>query len=141
MGKLSRRKGASWEREVARDLRPIFGEGVKRGLAQSRFGTDEAPDVDGASPFWYECKHGKSILFQAALEQAEGGMAEAGRPQDRWPVAVCKVDHKEPLVLMRWVHFLELVAEWRTNGGSDGGRHVDDQDGSFQGDAGGHADP
>lgn len=111
-GAHSRRKGKRWEQDIAREMRPIFGEDVKRGLAQSRFGAGEAPDVDGCRPFWFEAKHGQTVLFTAALEQAVRGMAEAGRPQDRWPVAVCKVDRKEPVVIMRWEHFKELVMEW-----------------------------
>ncbi len=115
-GRRSRLKGSTWERQVARDLRPVFGPGVKRGLAQSRFGRGEAPDVDCAPPLWVETKHGKTVLFQAALRQAEEGMAAAARPGDRWPIAVCKVDRTPPVVMMRWEHFLELVTEWHGNG-------------------------
>lgn len=118
IGRLSRRKGADWERQVAKDLRPIFGEHVKRGLAQSRFGRGEAPDVDGCAPFWIETKHGKQTNPRAALQQAEDGMSAAARDGDRWPVAVCKDNQPRPgvparpFVVMRYDTFLELLEEW-----------------------------
>ncbi len=112
IGRLSRRKGATFERQVAKDMRPIFGAHVKRGLAQSRFGRGEAPDVDGCKPFWIETKHGKQTNPRAALKQAEDGMAAAARDGDRWPVAVCKDDRAKPFVVMPYDVFLEILEEW-----------------------------
>ena len=97
---------------MARDLRTTFGDGIKRGLAQSRFGAGEAPDVDGVPCLWFETKHGKQVNLRAAYAQAVDAMAAAGRTKDRWPVAVCKDDRKNALVVMGWDHFLELLAEW-----------------------------
>ena len=112
-GRRSRNKGASFERQVARALRPIFGDGVKRGLAQSRFGRGEAPDVDGCAPFWCETKNGIKPNLRGALQQAVDAMAVANRPGDRWPIAVCKDDRKPAVVMMRWEHFLEMIEEYR----------------------------
>lgn len=114
-GRRSRRKGSTFERQVANDLKPIFGGGIKRGLAQSRFGAGEAPDVDGVPALWLETKHGKLVNLRAALAQATGAMAAAARPGDRWPAAVCKDDRKEPVVVMRWGDLLELLSEWHTS--------------------------
>ena len=63
-GKLSRMKGKVFEREVARDLRAIYGEQVKRGW-QAREGTD-APDVENV-PYWVECKHHQRVNVRAAV--------------------------------------------------------------------------
>lgn len=112
MGKRSRTKGRRFEQNTARALRPLYPN-AKRGLAQTRFGAGEAPDVDGCPPWWIECKHGKKPNLRAALSQAMTAMAEAGREQDQWPIAVCKDDRKEPIVVMRWADFLELVTEWK----------------------------
>ena len=112
IGKRSRTKGSTYERQVVRDLKSIFGDNIKRGLAQSRFGAGEAPDVDGVPCLWFEVKHGKQVNLRAAYAQAVDAMAAAGRTKDRWPVAVCKDDRKNALVVMGWDHFLELLAEW-----------------------------
>lgn len=115
LGRLSRNKGAAFERRVAQDMRPIFGSGVKRGLAQARFGRGEAPDVDGCAPFWCETKHGKKVNLRAALKQATEAMSEANRTQDAWPIAVCKDDRQQPMVVMHWGDYLQLLEEWWPN--------------------------
>lgn len=105
-GAASRRKGHTWERQVARDLREIFGPDVKRGF-QTRGGTKEAPDVDG-TPWFIECKCGKATNIKAALRQAVE--ATDGRP----PVAICKDDRTEPVVAMLYSDWLNLLhtVEW-----------------------------
>jgi hypothetical protein len=100
LGRRSRRKGKTWERELAALLRPLFGEHVKRGL-QSRCGRDGC-DVEG-TPFWLEAKHGKLVNVRAALRQALE--ATDGRPA----VVVAKDDRSAPLVVMRLGDWLELV--------------------------------
>src|SRR5690606_6910545 len=55
-GRRSRTKGASFEREVARQLRALW-PGARRGIGQARSG-GETPDVI-QTPFWIEAKHRK----------------------------------------------------------------------------------
>jgi hypothetical protein len=100
LGRRSRRKGKTWERELAALLRPLFGEHVKRGF-QSRCGRDGC-DVEG-TPFWLEAKHGKLVNVRAALRQALE--ATDGRPA----VVVAKDDRSAPLVVMRLEDWLGLV--------------------------------
>jgi len=105
LGKLSRNKGAVWEREVAAFLGALF-QGAKRGVGQSRFGNNSA-DVEG-TPFWVECKVGKTVNLRAALRQAEK------ETDGRVPVAVCKdnsVAGKSPevFVVLRVADFLQLA--------------------------------
>lgn len=98
-----RRKGRAWEQEVARKLRALFGDAVKRGL-QTRGGGKEAPDVDG-TPYHIECKHGRLVNLRAAL-------AQAIRDTDgRVPVVVAKDDRSEPIVVMRMSDWLRLEEE------------------------------
>ena len=97
---MQRTKGKVWEREVAKELRAIFGPGVKRGW-QARAGND-ACDVDG-SPFWVEAKHHKIVNIPAAYRQA--GSDTDGRPV----LVVSKSNRSEPLATMRWADFLELL--------------------------------
>lgn len=101
-GRRSRAKGKTWEREVAKLLRPVFGEHVKRGF-QSRSGRDGA-DVEG-SPFWVEAKHGRLVNVRAALAQAL--KATDGRP----PLVVAKDDRSEPFVVMQLHDFLRILAK------------------------------
>lgn len=104
MGALSRRKGASYEREVATDFRSVF-PGAKRGsMAQSR-DSSESPDVD-IPGFWPECKRGRITKPQAALDQAIAAV-----PDDRIPIAVCRDDKSFSTVTMRLEDFLDLLAE------------------------------
>lgn len=117
MGELSRRKGKVWEQECARRLKAIFGDQVKRGLAQSRFGACEAPDVTNVPGWWVECKHEKQVNLRAALKQAVEAEAlcrsntiRAGFPMDsRRPVAFCKDNRSEPVAILRLDDFLEIA--------------------------------
>ena len=120
-GRRSRRKGSTFERQVANDLKPIFERARRAGLRQTQSGSDDAPDVDGCSPFWIETKHGKQTNPRAALAQAEEAMAawaaKGGDPECfRWALAVCKDDRQPPFVVMRWDQFREFLSEWQSNG-------------------------
>lgn len=97
-----RRKGHDWERELARLLRPLFGDGVCRGY-QARDG-NAAPDVDG-TPYWFEAKHGVLVNLRAALRQA------VKATDGRVPIVVAKDNRSEPLVVMRFRDWLALETE------------------------------
>lgn len=104
-GRSSRRKGHDFEREMVHRFREVFGdEDVRRGL-QSRSG-EEVPDVE-APCFWIECKRGSRTNPKAALQQA---MAAAGK--GRMPLAVCRDDRSDTVVMMLLDDFLEVVSEW-----------------------------
>jgi hypothetical protein len=98
MAMLSRRKGATWECEVARLWGEAIGQKVVRGLGQAR-NASEVPDVD-APGWWPECKSMVKCNPEAALAQAE--LAALGaRPTGRIPIAVCKDTRKVPFVMLR----------------------------------------
>lgn len=105
MGRLSRRKGGDFEREVARRFAQVFENAdVRRGL-QFRDGA-ECPDV--ITPMlWVECKRGKRTNPRAALAQA---IADS-RGRELIPVAVCKDDFEEPFVVLTLDGFSDLVAQ------------------------------
>lgn len=102
-GKLSRNKGKGYEREIANELKPYWGENVKRGW-QSRAG-DEDPDVDG-TPFWIECKRGKKTNHRAAFRQAEE--ATDGRPV----LVFCRDDREETIVSMKLSVFKSFLDDY-----------------------------
>lgn len=103
MSKLSRDKGARWEREVARLLREIDPGAKRTGFHQAQGGSADACDV-AAGLFWAECKVGKRPPILAALAQAESGC-----PKGRYPIAVCKTDRQEPTVTMTLTDWLEMA--------------------------------
>jgi hypothetical protein len=101
-GAGSRRKGAAWERALARRLRDALGDpDIKRGF-QSRDGT-EAPDVD-LTGWWIEAKVGRKPNPRAALAQAI-----AAAPPGRKPVAIVKDDRKDPIAVLRLDDFIALI--------------------------------
>ena len=105
MGKLSREKGARFEREVARELREIFGEDSRRGF-QYRDGR-EAGDV--LNPvFFIECKRHRRCNVKAALKQA----VENCNDKTKYPIAVTRDDNERSIATMDFEDFKDLVREW-----------------------------
>ena len=101
MGKFSRAKGARVQGHCARLLRRLWPRA--RSTGSSQWGGAEVPDVDG-TPFWVECKGGKSIGLWAAMRQAEHDRAEAGTP-DRPILLYLRLDNRPPVVV-------QLAEEW-----------------------------
>lgn len=105
-GLRSRRKGAGYERLIARRLAEKTPAGkVSRGY-QYR-GGDECPDVDVAGVLWIECKRHKMPNIRAAMRQA---IADA--PKGRIPVAVTRADRCDvgDIVSLTLADFEELWA-------------------------------
>lgn len=70
VGARNRRKGKTFERVVAKELKKVYPE-ARRGYWQSRLkqsGRGEACDVEG-TPWWVECKARKNFSFRQTLEQ------------------------------------------------------------------------
>ena len=107
MPKREREKGLEFQRVIAQRLRVYFGDQVRSG-SQYRKGTD-ACDVEG-TPWWIECKRGKSPQLRGALKQAEE--ATDGRPI----LAITHEDQEKPgqgakeWVAMSWETFRSLLA-------------------------------
>lgn len=107
MGKASRDKGKRGEREVAALLRAVWA-GAKRGITQSRAGSDSA-DVEGAS-IWPEVKLGARPNILAAMRQAIE--ATDGRP----PVVFTRRDRGEWMVTMRSEDWIGMAAAAKAAG-------------------------
>ncbi len=113
MGKLSRTKGAAYERVVSAFLRSIFGPNVRRGL-QSRGGGKEVPDVTGEDlPSWIhiEAQHAKQASPWVKLRQAEDDAP------DKKAVVFIKKHGGEELVGMRpetFKYIMERMMDDRT---------------------------
>ncbi len=111
LGKLSRNKGKAFEQLVARELRGIFGDQVKRGW-QARQGSD-APDVEGVPGWWLEAKHHQKVSIRAAFDQVLAAQADALRKKDPRAklkaLVITKDDRAEPLATVRFEDFVELL--------------------------------
>ena len=114
MGRLSRTKGASFEREVAAAFRAAGFTDARRGLSQTRDGS-EVPDVEGVPELWIECKHRIHCNVQAALKQAEWAMLLNSRCSWRnlAAVTVTKDNRAEPIASLYLRNFLELLRRLR----------------------------
>ena len=111
MGRSQREKGKRWEREVARLYREAVGTGERTGWHQSH-GLDVAdvsvplPLLSWPKGIWNECKHHARVSMRAALVQALDAC-----PEGHLPIAVCKDNRKEPLVVLRLSDWLTLMKD------------------------------
>lgn len=108
-GASSRRKGHDFERKMAILLRDLYPNAARGD--QTRFGTSQAPDVDG-TPYFIECKKGKRTNIKAAYSQAcEGTMSEAHRNHSspRPPITITQDDREHILVTMAFADWKALV--------------------------------
>lgn len=92
MGKLSRNKGATFERLVANMLKEVYSN-ARRGVGQTQSSGNGA-DVEG-TPFWVECKHGKQPNIRAAYKQAIEARKETN---DAREVLVVTRRDREPIM-------------------------------------------
>lgn len=100
MGKMQRTKGAAFEREVVRDLINLGYDEARRNLEQVREGGGDI-NLPG---FLLECKRYANIAVYKWLEQAK----TAAKPEQT-PVVVARADRKEPIVILYWNDFREMM--------------------------------
>lgn len=101
----NRRRGANYEREVARHLAEMLGLDMERG---ARNGVKGGEDVMGWSGVRLECKRRRAIALCRALEQAEGD-AEA---TDALPLVVAREDRGRHVLLLRLDDLPRLVERY-----------------------------
>lgn len=113
MAKLSRTKGANFERQIAAKLREIF-PGAKRGY-QARGAAQDGCDVEG-TPYWCEAKTGKAPRLWPAWQQA------CAESDGRAPIVVAHRDQAvvgeggQTIVIMdldQWLGLLERAGKWQ----------------------------
>jgi len=94
MGRKSRDKGASGERELARELSRLLGVEARRGCQYH--GGPGSPDVTADIPDVHiECKRAERFRLYEALEQAIG---DAG---GKVPVVAHRQNHKPWVAIVR----------------------------------------
>lgn len=102
MGKLSRTKGHSFERWVAKEFRKIFPQ-ARRHL-EYQMGEAFGVDVANVGEYRVQCKRGKKYSSVSALKEIQICPIEGGIP-----VLVTKGDNEIPLAILPFEHFLHLV--------------------------------
>lgn len=113
MGKLSRNKGAAFEREVANLLETIPGVRAKRCLVETREGN--VGDIETNLPYVIQCKVGAVPPIYPAVDQAVAAAGSTGKT----PVAIIRRNQtartqRYDLAVLRIEDFLRLVAIERT---------------------------
>jgi Holliday junction resolvase len=99
MSAMSRRKGASHEREIV-NLLKARGHDCARNLDQVRDGGGDIPFGE----FLIECKRRKSIAIYEWWDQVNAAC------KDKNPALVIRADKRENLVVLRLDDFLDLVS-------------------------------
>lgn len=111
-GAGARRKGAQFERDLAKLISDKTNVEAKRGLGQTRSGGEEVSDVD-MEHIHVEAKRQKRCNIKAALRQAISDATVNGKI----PVAITK-DDREPIMCTMlfddWVVLLNAFLETKT---------------------------
>ena len=101
MAKISRQRGATYEREVANDIFEALGVRIKRNLKQYQQ-SEEGDLILGQ--YLIECKRRKKIAVHEFMEQADKA-CEPGQT----PVVIMRADGKKSLAMMHLPDLLALL--------------------------------
>lgn len=101
MSAYQRRKGATFEREIATYLSEHLRRIVRRKLGQARDGGD---DIE-VGRFRIECKRRASLSVYAWLDQCAAAAGERDVP-----VVIARGDGREPLAILRLEDLVPLLA-------------------------------
>ena len=112
MGKMSTRKGADGERELAAVLR-AYGYDIERGGTMS-FG--ERPDLSGLPGVHIEVKRVERLDMSGAMAQAA---RDAERFHDGAPVVFHRKSRSPWLVTMRLTDFMKLIQKYSPHKGQE----------------------
>lgn len=109
MGKLSRDKGARFERTLARKFQE-YGYDEARRTAQYCGNTGDASDVVGLPGLHIEAKHQEAMRLYEWIAQAKRD-AEAGG-EGKLPAVFHKKNNAAILVTMEFDDFMRIFAEY-----------------------------
>lgn len=104
MGKMSQRKGAAGERELAHILRDVYGYDVKRGSVF--LGQSDMVGLPGIHP---EVKRVERLNIYTAMEQAK---REAEKRKDGIPVVFYRKNRAEWLVVQPLEDWMDFYGAW-----------------------------
>jgi hypothetical protein len=108
MAAISRRRGATGERELCALLSAGFNLPIKRTLGQARDGGHDIATVPG---FAGECKRRRSFkTLYGAMRQVEKSAASIGAGD--FPTVFIRADHEKWLVTMRLEDWMVIAKSW-----------------------------
>lgn len=110
MGKMSRDKGARFERTVA-GLFKDHGYDASR-TAQHSGKTGQAADVMGVPYLHIECKHSEKMHLYDWIEQVDRDCKAENK--GNVPVVIHKANNKPVLVSMHYEDFMKMYKEWES---------------------------
>lgn len=113
MGRMSKNKGARFERIVAH-LFKDEGYDASR-TAQYRGNTGDAGDVEGPPGLHIEAKHQEQFRIYDWMAQSIHDATEEGK--GNLPIVIFKKNHHDVLVTMRFEDWIQLYREWECRNG------------------------
>jgi len=102
MAKISRQRGATYEREVANEIFDMLGVRIKRNLKQYQQ-SEEGDLILGQ--YLIECKRRRKIAVHEFMDQAETA-CESGQT----PIVIMRADGKKSLAVLHLPDLLKLLA-------------------------------
>lgn len=102
MAKISRQRGATYEREVANEIFDMLGVRIKRNLKQYQQ-SEEGDLILGQ--YLIECKRRRKIAVHEFMDQAETA-CEPGQT----PIVIMRADGKKSLAVLHLPDLLKLLA-------------------------------
>ena len=112
MGKMSKNKGKVGERELASELRRLFGVNARRG--QQFHGGGDSPDVVVDLPIHAEVKRCEKLSLYKAMKQAIGDAGEG-----KVPVVFHRQNREDWLAIIRLNDLPALVDRFSNLKGDD----------------------
>lgn len=115
MGRKSRVKGHSFEREVARDFREAGYDGASRQLEYQEnqcYGVD----LDGTGKYLVQCKRRKTYSAISAIREIRcEDYATRHRCEIVVPILVTKADKLPTMAILPWSHLQKLISLEKTH--------------------------
>ncbi len=102
MGKLSRTKGHSFEREIAQIFRAVFPR-ARRQLEYNEMDCNGI-DLTETGPYRIQCKRMKKYVNPSAIEEIK-----LRNPAAETPVLITKADHKPALAILPLDSLMQLI--------------------------------
>lgn len=101
-GKSARRKGHSFEREVANKFREIGWPFAKRHLESQGNIIHQGIDLDGTEPYAIQCKSRINYVAVNTINEVKPS-------KDQIPVLITQGTRKQPMAILPLKHFYMLV--------------------------------
>lgn len=104
MGKMQRRKGHSFEREIAQIFRTIYPDARRKLEYHEKDAL--GVDIQDTGPFLIQCKRGRNYAPITKIFEIQGATS------DKIPLLVTKGDNRETMVALPLEAFMRLLKDF-----------------------------